>query len=328
MNINDFKDKKITVMGLGLHGGAIGTVRFLSSAGARIVVTDIKSKEELAPSIEKIEGLKNIELVLNQHRPEDFTKVDMVVKNPAASWNNKYIQMALEKHISVEVDSSLFFKLCHNPIIGITGTKGKTTTATLIYEILKKAGKNVIKVGVGQTSVLDKIEKLKKDALVVFELSSWRLSALGKSKMSPHVAVITNIYPDHLNYYKTMEEYVADKKFIYSSQKPSDFCILNWDDEILNKLELEIKSQLIKFSSRKISSGRSVYVSDGIIYLNDGIDEKKIIEVNKIRLKGAHNVANVLAAIAAAHVIGIDLETIRKTILGFEGIIEELKNET
>ena len=135
MQITDLKNKKITVMGLGLHGGGVGTVRFLSEAGAKITVTDLKSKEELASSLEKLKDLKNISYVFQQHRPEDFVSADMIIKTPPVPWDNKQIKLALENKIPVEVDSSLFFKLCKNQIVGVTGTKGKTTTASLIYEI-------------------------------------------------------------------------------------------------------------------------------------------------------------------------------------------------
>lgn len=325
MKTEDLKGKKITVMGLGLHGGAVATVRFLSELGAKIIVTDIKSKEDLAPSIEKLKGIKNVSFVFNQHRPEDFTKTDMVIKNPAASWNNKYVKMALENNVPVEVDSSLFFKLCKNPIIGITGTKGKTTTSSLIYEILKAAGKNPVKVGIGQVSVLDKLKELKKDSLVVFELSSWRLSALGRYKISPQVAVITNIFPDHLNYYKSMEEYIRDKKYIYLNQKHEDKCILNWDDDNLREMEKEIKSDLIKFSQNKIENGKSVYQSEGAIYVNNGIDEKKIMDIADIKLKGSHNIANVLAAVSCVFALGVDMVAAKKVLAEFKGISHRLE---
>lgn len=318
MKIEDFKGKKITVMGLGLLGGGIGTVKFLNLAGAKVLVTDIKSKEELVVSIEALKDYKGIEYVLGQHRIEDFTKTDMVIKNPGASWENKYVKMALDKKIPVEMDSSLFFKLCKNEIIGVTGSKGKTTVATLIFEILKKAGKNPVAVGIGKVSVLDKLKELKKDSVVVFELSSWRLSALGRNKLSPKVAVLTNIHPDHLNYYKNMEEYISDKKEIFRYQKPHDFCVINGDDEILNKLSPEINSQIIKFSEHKIEKGKSVFMEEGIIYLNDGIDEKKVLDVSQISLRGKHNLANILSAIGAAYAMGINLEEIREAVMEFK----------
>ena len=312
-------------MGLGLHGGGIGTARFFYELGARVTVTDLKSKEELLPSLEKIKDLKNIKYVLGQHRPEDFTGADMVVKTPPAPWSNKYIKLALENNIPVEIDSSLFFKLCKNQIIGITGTKGKTTTSILIFEILKLAGKNPVKVGIGQTSVLDKLKDLKSDSVVIFELSSWRLSALGRHNLSPKIAVLTNIYPDHLNYYKNIDSYIKDKKYIYLTQKPGDFCIINWDDEILNKLEPEVKSQIIRYSKNKVSHGRSVFISDGSIYLNDGIDEKKVLDVSEIKLRGEHNLWNILAGIGTAYAVGISIQDIRKAILEFKGIPHRLE---
>jgi len=325
MNINELKNKKITVMGLGLHGGGIGTVRFLHALGAKVLVTDLKSKEALAPSLEKLKDLKGIEYILGQHRSEDFEKVDMVIKTPPAPWTNKYIKLALDKKVPVEIDSSLFFKLCQNQIVGVTGTRGKTTTTTLIYEILKAAGKNPVKVGMGQISVLDKLNSLKKDSIVVFELSSWRLSALGRYQLSPKVAVVTNIYPDHLNYYPTMTEYIRDKKNIFLNQKAGDVCILNWDNEILKNFEGEVKFDLIKFSKEKIENGKTVYISDGAIYLNDGIDAKKVLDLKDIKLKGKHNEENVMAAVAVGNFLGIKLEEIKKVILEFKGVPHRLE---
>lgn len=316
----DLEGKRITVMGLGLHGGGIGTVRFLSEAGAELIVTDLKTEEELSSSLEKLKDLKNIEYVLGQHRMEDFSSVDMVIKNPAARWDNEYVRAALDNNVPVEMDSSLFFKLCKNPIIGVTGTRGKTTTASLIYEILKVAGKNPIKIGIGQVSVLDKLKELEDDSIVVFELSSWRLSALGRYGLSPKVAVFTNLFQDHLNYYKDIDEYLADKKSIYKNQRESDFCIMNDDNEILRGLESEIKSRLIKFSYNKINDGRSAYVSDGYICLNDGKYEKRVISLEEIKIRGNHNIGNILASVGAAYAMGIEVEDARKALAEFKGL--------
>ncbi|HAT74323.1 MAG: UDP-N-acetylmuramoylalanine-D-glutamate ligase [Candidatus Moranbacteria bacterium GW2011_GWF2_36_839] len=325
MQITDLKNKKITVMGLGLHGGGVGTVRFLSEAGAKITVTDLKSKEELASSLEKLKDLKNISYVFQQHRPEDFVSADMIIKTPPVPWDNKQIKLALENKIPVEVDSSLFFKLCKNQIVGVTGTKGKTTTASLIYEILRVAGKNPIKVGIGQTSVLDKLKELKDDTIVIFELSSWRLSALRRAKISPKISVFTNIYPDHLNYYKSMEDYIADKKNIFLFQNKEDTCVINGDNEDMKNFEVEIKSHLIKFSKDKILEGDGVYIENESIFFNNGIDEKKIIDLEEIKLIGKHNRANIMAAIAVAVSMGIKIEIIKKAIIEFSGVAHRLE---
>lgn len=325
MNIADLKNKKITVMGLGLHGGGAGVVRFLSSAGAKVIATDLKSKEELKLTLEKLKDLKNVTYSFQQHKPEDFSKVDMVIKNPAIPWTNKYIKLALENKIPVEMDSSLFFKFCPCPIVGITGSKGKTTTANLIYEILKLAGKKPVKIGIGQVSVLDKLKELKKENIAIFELSSWRLSGLGKNKMSPYIAVVTNIYPDHLNYYKTIESYVADKKNIFLYQKKENSLILNVDDEIVKSFEAEAKSRVLKFSKNKISQGRGVYLENENIYFNDGVDEKKILEKKELKIKGEHNLHNIMAALAVGAELKIELSVLKKAVSQFQGVEHRLE---
>lgn len=325
MDNSFFKGKKITVFGLGLHGGGVGVVKFLSQNGANVIVTDLNTKEKLASSLEKLKGLKNIQYVLGQHRMEDFSNVDMVIKNPAAQWSDKHIKYALDKKIPVEMDSSLFFKLCKNPIIGVTGTKGKTTTATLIYEILKSAGKNPIKVGIGQTSVLDKLALLKKDSVVVFELSSWRLSALGREKLSPQVAVFKNIMRDHLNYYKTMEKYLADKKFIFANQKPKDWLVINGDDEVLREISKDAKSQIVKFSYEPLKRSRAIFIEDEFIVLNDGIDVRKLIAVKDITIPGRHNLSNVMAAIGASFAYGLSFLEIKKALKELKGVPHRLE---
>jgi len=314
MKVSDFKDKKITVMGLGLNGGGVGIARFLSLAGAHIIMTDMKSAEELQTSVAELKDVPNIEFVLGEHRRQDFTEVDMVVKNPGVKWMNEYIVAALEKNIPVEIDSSLFFKLCQNPVIGVTGTRGKTTTASLIYEILKTAGKKPVKVGIGQVSVLDKLNELESDSIVIFELSSWRLSALGRHKLSPQIAVITNMYPDHLNYYSSMEEYVADKKNIFRSQSADDICVINADNEITKNFVGEIKSQVLNFSSKEKVAG--AYVADGKIYFKG----EEILAIADIKMRGEHNVSNILAAICVAKSLEIKNAEIKKAIIDFKGV--------
>ncbi|MFA5962261.1 MAG: UDP-N-acetylmuramoyl-L-alanine--D-glutamate ligase [Parcubacteria group bacterium] len=319
MNINDLKGKKVTVMGLGIHGGGVATARFLASLGARLVVTDLKSKTELVESVKKLADLKNITFVFNQHRPEDFSQTDLVVKNPAVPWNNKYIKLALDNKIPVEMDSSLFFRLCKNKIIGVTGTKGKTTTSSLIHAILKTAQKDVIKVGISQVSVLDKLKELKKDTIVVFEISSWRLSALGRAKLSPEISVITNLYPDHLNYYGSMEKYIADKENIFLHQKKTDFCVINVDSELLEQSRKKIPAQVVEFSRQDISSEYGASIREGGVYLKNKAGEKKILELSEITLRGAHNQENILAAIAVAGIFGVEPKIIKKAIVEFAG---------
>ncbi len=325
MKFSDLKGKKVTVMGLGLHGGGVGTVKFLSEIGAKVTVTDIQSEEKLKTSKEKLKGYKNIQFTFNQHRTEDFTNADMIVKSPPIPWSNKHIKLALEKNIPVEVDSSLFFKLCPCPIIGITGTKGKSTTSSLIYEILDKAGKNPVKVGIGQISVLDKLLKIKKNNLVVFELSSWRLSALGKYELSPKIAVFLNIYPDHLNYYKSFDSYLRDKKFIFKNQNTKDICVINRDVPEFSSFEQEIPSEIIWFSKKRLEKPKSVFQDEGKIFFNDGVDIKEIIKTANVSSLEKYEIGNILASIAVALSQGVKIDTLRETISNFKGIPHRLE---
>ncbi|PID51987.1 MAG: UDP-N-acetylmuramoyl-L-alanine--D-glutamate ligase [Candidatus Moraniibacteriota bacterium] len=325
MDTNWFKGKRVTVFGIGLLGGGVGTIRFLVEHGARVIATDIKSREKLALSLEQLKDFKNVEYVLGQHRQEDFTKVDMVIKTPQAPWTNKHIKLALKNNIPVEVDSSLFFLLCKNPIIGITGTKGKTTTSHLIYHILKKSGKNPIKIGIGQTPVLDRLKLLKKNSVVVFELSSWRLSALAQEKMSPHIGVFTNFFPDHMNYYRSMDAYLKDKKNIFIHQKPKDWFICNKNDETVAKLCDEAKGNVLCVAREHVSDGRSVFMENGEIFINDGIDITAVMKVNESPLRGAHNINNIMCAIGATFAYGVPTKSIISAVKSFNGVAHRLE---
>jgi len=271
---------------------------------------------------------------LGQHRMEDFTNVDMVVKGPAVPWNSKHIQAALKRKIPVEMDSSIFFKMCKLPIIGVTGTKGKTTTSTLVFEILKHAGKKAYSAGIGQKPVLDllKIIEGAKEGAVVFELSSWRLSALGRAGISPHIAVITNLYRDHLNYYGMMEKYIADKKYIFANQKPDDFLILNYDDETCRELANGARAQAIFYSmeslrapTSKITKRSGLFIENGKIVYRSGDETISICDINDVKIRGGHNLYNVLAASAATLAYGVAPEYICEAIKNFRGVSHRLE---
>jgi len=325
MDAKWFKGKRVTVFGIGLLGGGVGTIRFLVEHGARVIATDIKSKKQLSHSLEQLKGLKNVEYILGQHRQEDFTKVDMVIKTPQAPWTNKHIKLALKNNIPVEVDSSLFFKLCKNPIIGITGTKGKTTTSHLIAHILNKADKNPVKVGIGQMPVLDRLKVLKKKSVVVFELSSWRLSGLASAKISPHIGVFTNFFPDHMNYYHTMDEYLIDKKNIFMYQKPNDWFVCNYDDEAVRGLCSEAKGNVIIVANEHVSDGRSVFCEDDEIFINNGIDIECAMFVKDSPLRGTHNISNVMCAIGATVAYGVNNKQIISAVKSFRSIAHRLE---
>lgn len=321
-----FNGKRVTVFGLGLNMGGIATAQFLAGAGAReIIVTDIKSRSELAPALAQLAKYKQVTYVLGQHRPEDFTRVDLVIKNPVIPWTNEYVKLAEKAGVPVEMDSSIFFALCKAPIIGVTGTKGKTTTATLIAHVLEQAKRSVLRVGIGQTGVLAPLLKVHPESVVVFELSSWRLSALSRIKKSPPLAVLTNLYPDHLNYYKTMEAYAADKKNIFRFQKASDCLIATLDNPLVRTLAQDAPGRLIWFSQKQALETEGTWVYDGILYCRKQGVVQELLPLARLPLPGAHNVTNVLAATAALLAYGLTAKQIVSGIKSFSGIPHHLE---
>src|SRR5437588_778310 len=195
----DLRGKRVLVMGLGLQGSGMAAARYAAQQGAIVRVTDLKSPEILAPSVQALAGLP-IEFVLGEHRHEDFLWAEMVIRNPGISLTSPYLRLALEHGASIEMEIALFFLACPGRIIGVTGTRGKTTTASLIYKILQDSGDSPVLggnvAGVETVSVLPRVPT---GTLVVLELSSWQLEGLRAHALSPLVEYMLNVYPDHLN---------------------------------------------------------------------------------------------------------------------------------
>src|SRR3989344_3754467 len=212
-----FKGKKVTVMGLGLLGRGVGDAAFLAECGAEVLVTDLKQKDVLKPSLQKLKkyskparGRAGIKYVLGEHRLEDFKNCDMVLKAAGVPIDSPYIKEAKKNKIPVEMSGSLFARLSGLPIIGVTGTRGKSTVTELIFHILKSSGKKAILGGnIRGVSNLQLLKKFtpprsggaRNAEVAVMELDSWQLQGFGESKISPHIAVFSTFYPDHMGYY-------------------------------------------------------------------------------------------------------------------------------
>lgn len=244
--IFDLTGKNVLVMGLGLHGGGVGTIQFLAKHGASITVTDLRTRKILAPSLKKLKYLKNIKYILGEHRNSDIVNADLIVKNPGVKPNSPQIMLAKKHKIPVTTDLGIFFKSSPAMIIGVTGTRGKSTTSFLISEFLKKGTKKQVHLGGNiRKSVLEFLETIKKEDLVVLELSSFQLEYLAPEKISPHIAVFTNIQRDHLNWHKNMADYIRAKKNIFKFQTKKDFLIANPDDPKVKNLARSAKSKVI-----------------------------------------------------------------------------------
>ena len=323
--ISSLEGKRVTVFGFGSLGGGVGTVEFLAKRGASdIRVTDAKPYHELAESARAIEHLPGVRLFLGEHRRSDFTEVDLVVKNPRIPWTNEYVQLAREANVSVEMDSSIFFAFCDKPIIGVTGTKGKTTTASAIAHFLRTSGVRVLEVGIGETPVLSLVDEIPNADIVVFELSSWRLSALASIRKSPHIAVFTNFYPDHLNYYASMEEYFTDKANIVRFQTTDDVFVYNAEIPELVREAGRVLSRKV-FAAEGDRGGEGVFVRDGDLVARDGDTESVFASLADIRLPGKHTTVNMLAAVAAARAGGASFEGIAQGLLSFSGVPHRLE---
>lgn len=296
-----FKEKKITVLGLGLLGKGLGDTVFFARAGAQITVTDLKNKEELTPSLTQLKKYKNIRYVLGRHEMSDFENCDFVVKAQGVPLNSPFIAHAIKNNIPVRMDDELFLELAPKDItvIGVTGTRGKTTTATLIYEILKKAGKRVYLAGnIRGVATLSLLPKIKRGDFVVLELSSWQLQGFHARKISPHIAVFTNFMDDHLNYYPSRKEYLYDKTAIHTYQTNKDFLITN---KILGKKFKNTQAKKIITNIKNIPSAWKPY------------------------LIGDHNRENIAYAISVARLLKIQEAKIKKAVEAFKGVTGRLQ---
>src|SRR5207253_6986024 len=217
----DLGGKRVLVMGLGLQGSGMAAARYAAQQGAVVRVTDMKAPEILAPSVRALAGLP-IEFVLGEHRNEDFLWAEIVIRNPGIPLTSPYLCLAREHGASIEMEIALFFLACPGRIIGITGTRGKTTTASLIYKILQEGGASTVLGGnVAGVETLSLLPQITAETLVVLELSSWQLEGLAPHALSPAVAVMTNVYPDHLNTYTSMEDYAEAKANIFRQDRKS-----------------------------------------------------------------------------------------------------------
>ncbi len=291
-------------MGLGLLGRGLNVAKFLAQNGATVLVTDLKSKKELASTLKQLKKYKTIRYVLGKHDKKDFKNKDLIIKAAGVPLDSPYINEAHKNKIPVEMDASLFAKLAPEgvTIIGITGTKGKSMTTQLIYEILKQAKKRVYLGGnVRGVATLPLLKKVKKGDFVVLELDSWQLQGFGESRVSPHIAVFTNFMRDHLNYYKgNMRRYFADKANIYKYQTKGD--VLVCGTSVAKK---------IKTKSKKII-----------------VSKNKLPKTWKV-LEGDHYRENIAYAIAVANVLKIKQSAIKKAVESFKGVpgrLEFVKN--
>jgi UDP-N-acetylmuramoylalanine--D-glutamate ligase len=320
----DLRGKKVMVMGLGLNDGGLGSVKYaLSQQVAELIITDSKGADILKPTINKINLLpKNnisIKYILGEQHIEPYTKVDIIIKNPGVPNDSPYLAVARQAGVVITSDVELFFEyinsLAKTPtVIGITGTRGKSTTTALIHHILScfYGPDKVFLGGNIRKSILNLISEISNDSYVVLELSSFQLDNL---KSSPHIGVFTSFFADHLDRYNSIDEYFESKTNIIAFQNTNDFAVMNIDNDRIANLSNQIKSQLITYSLKNKKATLHIDEDNYIVYNND-----KIIHIQDISLFGEHNQYNVMAAIGVANITGIDMNSLIQSLKSFTGI--------
>lgn len=316
----DLHNKRVLVFGLGVHGGGVGVAKWLVKQGARVTVTDLKHAEELQPALDALRGLP-IEYVLGEHRAQDFLNADLIVRNPAVPRESKWLALAREHNIPVEMEMSLFVERLPRgaaQVIGITGTKGKTTTTLMTGAMLQRANPKTVVAGNLRVSALELLDQIDVDTPVVLELSSWQLEAFAPHQISPHLAAITNIFPDHLNRYRDLDDYAQAKHIILRYQQPNDFVVLNFDNRILTRLPRAFGRVVWTSATRPLKEG-AYRDGDWLVWRWEGAMHN-IVRVSELRVLGEHNIANALVASALALVWGATPVHVAEALREFSGV--------
>ena len=286
------RSRSVAVIGMGVSNMPL--IRMLLREGIALTVCDRSPREKLAEQAAELESL-GAKLCLGDGYLDTIHKYDVIFRTPGLSPNTPQLQKALEKGREVTSEMEVFFSLCPCPIVAVTGSDGKTTTTTLISEFLKEAGYTVFVGGNIGRPLLPDVDNMTAEDIVVLELSSFQLMTM---KASPHVAVFTNLSPNHLDYHHTMEEYTRAKMNIFLHQSEGDRTIFNADNEITCELAGKAPARAVLFS-RLQPLEEGVYLRDDTIWLNNEMGNREVLPLSMIRLPGVHNVENYMAAIAA-----------------------------
>ena len=329
MIIENYDGKRVVVMGLGLNGGGLESARFLANRGAIVTVTDLRDEKILAPSIAKLEGLP-LRYVLGKHEIADFAEADIVVKNPAVRPDSPFLKVAKR----VETDLSMFLAACPAPILAVSGSKGKSSTASALRWGLERAGRRAFLGGNITVSPLTFIDEVTENDVVVLELSSWQLGDLkgryradGRALLKPRVAVLTTIMPDHLDRYGTMDAYVADKRVIYQYQDHEDATVCAADDWG-RSFASETPGRPLLYAYEKMAAGTAAWIDgeDGAGFARlPGRTETVEIVPAKVLTPGRHQKRNLLSAALALLDFGVSPEKIREAMGSFPGIEHRLE---
>lgn len=309
----ELKDKKILVVGLARTGVAVA--RFLAERGAEVTVTDMKEHDELAPWMEKLEGLP-INYQLGGHDKHTFLMADLIVVSPGVPMDIKPLLLARAQKRRVISEIELAAAFITAPIVAITGTNGKTTTTTLIGEIFRACGFAAFVGGNIGNPLIELVTSGETVERVVVELSSFQLE--GIERFRPRVAVLLNITEDHLDRYATFQEYIDAKVRIFENQTAEDFAVLNMDDPLVASYAGKLRARIVPMSrQRELDQG--IFCRDGdITFRWEGREER--FPTAGYHLQGVHNTENIMAALAAALLTGCTAAASQDAVTAFRGL--------
>jgi UDP-N-acetylmuramoylalanine--D-glutamate ligase len=319
----ELKNKRALVVGLGRSG--VASAFFLQDHGAKVTVSDSKSEAQLQTEIAALLD-RGVSIETGRHGERTFRDQDLIVVSPGVPFDQPQLQHARTLGIPVIGEVELAFRFLQGRVIAITGSNGKTTTTTLVGEILVQSGKKTLVGGNIGTPVISLAAQSTPETMVVLEISSFQLETI--QEFRPWIAAILNITPDHLDRHRTFQAYVDAKARIFMNQEATDFAVLNADDPTCVALQQEgrVKASLAWFSRKHtLRDANGAYVKDDqIIYRQNG-REQPVLSRHDIQLKGAHNLENVLAAVSMGMLAGCAPEQIKKAVSEFRAVEHRLE---
>jgi UDP-N-acetylmuramoylalanine--D-glutamate ligase len=292
-------NRRVTLMGLGRHGGGVGAARWLVSHGARLTITDLARPDQLAESLAAIADLPIERYRLGEHAEEDFTAAEVVVVNPAVKPNHPLVEMAGRGGAQITSETELFLNACPARVIGVTGSNGKSTTAAMTAAILAADGRRTWLGGNIGRSLLGDLEQMRTDDFVVLEISSFQLCGLSADVRAPHVAIVTNCTPNHLDWHGTHQHYVQSKQRLLTLQSQQDAAVLNLADPEVAGWRTLVRGKVLSPVEEQI--------------------------LPPLRVPGRHNRMNASLAAAAARAIGCSKRAVQQALAGFDGLPHRLQ---
>lgn len=314
-----FQGKKIAILGLGVEG--LSTAEFLVKFNPEITFFDQKEESEIDSKVlTRARELGGVHTGLDVF--SQLKGFNLIVRSPGIKKSEQYLQEAQQYGAILTSQTQLFFDLCPCPIVGVTGTKGKGTTSTLIYEMLKKSGRDAYLGGNIGLPPLNFLEKLSETSIVVLELSSFQLHDLTKS---PHIAVLLMVVPEHQDYHESIEDYIDAKRNILRFQTKEDFAVINRDYPASHESDIYTDGQVFQVTRERSTAEQGTFIKDNAIWMTMKGTEWKIIDIDKIALPGKHNIENAAAAAMAATLAGASKSEIYEVLTTFKGLEHRLE---